>query len=30
MSVDPLVANRSLRLVMEEILKFKQGSTLQR
>jgi integrase len=30
MAVDPLVANRSWRLVMEEIVKFKQGSTLQR
>jgi hypothetical protein len=30
MAVDPLVANRSWRLVMEEIMKFKKGSTLQR
>src|ERR1035441_912409 len=30
MAVDPLVARRSWRHVMEEIVKFKQGSTLQR
>ncbi len=30
MAVDPLVAKRSWRQVMEEIVKFKQGSTLQR
>jgi integrase len=30
MAVDPLVAKRSWRQVMEEIVKFKKGSTLQR
>jgi integrase len=30
MAVDPLVVKRSWRQVMEEIVKFKQGSTLQR
>ncbi len=30
MAVDPQVAKRSWRQVMEEIVKFKQGSTLQR
>jgi len=30
MAVDPLVAQRSWRHVMEEIVKFKKGSTLQR
>jgi integrase len=30
MAVDPLVASRSWRHVMEEIIKFKNGSTLQR